>query len=100
MDNCIFCGAQLVDGKCPNEEKHFKKMCLNCRDCAAGTCNNEKNKEDATTKMLNSIQVPAGYEIQNISLKPIPLKDVTKKCPRYTPNIEAINEALAHLIVD
>jgi hypothetical protein len=90
MDKCILCGAQTTNGVCPNEEQHIKKMCLNCSFYRNGVCMNETNKELATKKMMESLQVPSGYDIETIALKPIKLKDDTRKCPRYAPNVDAI----------
>lgn len=76
------------DGKYPVEGK---KMCLNCLFCEAGpTCVNEKNMNAAREKVLAA--VPGGYEIINLELKPLPLKDPTKKCNNWQLNGELINQ--------
>ena len=85
MENkCIFCGADLVDGKCANEP-HFKHMCLNCNDCkeidGKTVCINEDNQKAAINKIMEA--VPSGYEIETLSLKPLALKDATKKCKKW-----------------
>lgn len=84
MKKCIFCGSDLIDNKCPNEP-HFKPMCINCQFCNEENdkfyCINSENQADAIKKIKES--VPSGYEIENITLKPLPLKDETKKCKRW-----------------
>ena len=73
ISKCPFCGSDLVDGKCPNGP-HFKPMCLNCNDC-----------QDIDTKPVEKIKesVPSGYEIETLTIKPLPLKDATKKCKKW-----------------
>lgn len=84
INKCIFCGCELIDGSCPNGP-HFKAMCLNCDFCKDEDgkcyCNNPENKEDAINKIKASI--PSGYEIEELKVKPLPLKDETKKCKRW-----------------
>ena len=91
IDKCIFCGADLVDGVCPNIAQHFKPMCLNCSSMkyedGKNYCDNEANKLEAIEKI--KLAVPSGYELANIDLKPLPLKDDTKKCKRWHLNSEA-----------
>lgn len=85
MNKCVFCGSDLVDGKCPNGP-HFKPMCLNCNDCqnvdTTPVCVNEENKNNAMEKIKES--VPSGYEIESLAIKPLPLKDATKKCKNWS----------------
>jgi len=92
---CKICGAELIDGKCPNGE-HLKKMCLNCSFCEeiddSLICKNEENLTAALNKVKESL--PSGYEFENLSLKPIPLKDPLKKCKKWTLNENVIKEAL------
>lgn len=89
MSKCLFCGADLVDGLCPNIEQHFSKMCLNCSSCDVevaedGTekylCVNETNMNGQLEKIKEQL---VGYEITDIKLKPLPLKDCTKKCKQW-----------------
>ena len=89
MGKCLFCGADLVDGVCPNIEQHFVKMCLNCTSCEFeasedGTekylCVNEVNMNNQLEKLK---EVISGYEIEDIKLKPLPLKDCKKKCKQW-----------------
>lgn len=97
---CIFCGEPLnEEGKCPNAAQHFKPMCLNCihmgfedDNCV---CCNEENKNDAMQKIISSYE--GGYQITGITLKPLPLKDPTKKCKRYGANFEALASELTNL---
>lgn len=76
------------DGKLPIEGK---KMCLNCSFCENGiTCASEDNMNRARERVLAA--VPGGYEISNLELKPLPLKDPTKKCVNWSLNNELIND--------
>jgi len=73
---------------------NYKKMCLNCTSCLSDTekyrCNNEKVMAVGKKKIMDSL--PEGYEIESISLKPMELKDPTKKCKNYAANIEQITQ--------
>ena len=85
LNKCPFCGSEFVDGKCPNGP-HFKPMCLNCEFCepidgGKYECINEENKNNALEKIKAS--VPSGYEIESLNIKPVPLKDETKKCKNW-----------------
>ena len=76
------------DGKLPVEGK---KMCINCIFCENGTtCTNEDNMNRAREKVLAA--VPGGYEITNLELKPLPLKDATKKCSNWSLDKELVNQ--------
>jgi hypothetical protein len=93
MRKCIFCGENLnEEGLCPNAAQHFKSMCLNCVHCECKNehciCNNDENKQDAVNRIKASFD--GGYEIKNITLEPLPLKDPTKKCKRHTINSELV----------
>lgn len=103
MNKCIFCGEELIEGKCPNHEQHFKTMCLNCNFCSKEVseneeiinmfCNNEEHMANALKKIKES--VPSGYEIENLKIKPLPIKDVTKSCKKWLIQrdfLETINE--------
>lgn len=89
MRKCILCGEELNDnGICPNSNLHFKPMCLNCEFCQENeehcVCLNDENREDAINKIKASFE--GGYEIKDITLEPLPLKEPTKKCKRYHSN--------------
>jgi hypothetical protein len=58
-------------------------------------CNNSENKKDAMNKLLQS--VPSGYELASFELKPLPLKDSTKKCKRWELNKNAIEQLVKML---
>jgi hypothetical protein len=90
----------LVDNKCPNFEQHFIKMCLNCASCDTRCdddgsekylCANETHMENALNKIKETLN---GYEIEDIKLKPLPLKDFTKKCKLWKLNGLRISEQL------
>jgi len=95
INYCKICGAELVEGKCPNGE-HLKKMCLNCSFCEESNdylfCKNEENLAAALNKVKEAI--PSGYEIAELSLKPIALKDPCKKCKKWVINSEAVLKEL------
>jgi len=88
MENCIFCGAELVDGVCPNASQHFKPMCVNCTSCTSTedglVCSNETNMNNALEKIKTAL--PSGYVIKTLELAPVPLKDSTKKCKCWSLN--------------
>ena len=92
---CKICGAELVEGKCPNGE-HLKKMCLNCVSCEEQDgvlyCKNEENFAAALAKVKEAI--PSGYEFETLSLKPIALKDPCKKCKKWSIDNQGVLEAL------
>lgn len=93
-EKCILCGEPLENGKCPNASTHFKKMCLNCKFCERENdnhfCMNDENQADFINriKMANTVQGP--YEIVNVEIKPLPLKDASKKCARWTVDEELV----------
>jgi len=82
------------------EECAIKKMCLNCKFCIEnedGTfaCKNENVLNIAKEKIMAA--VPEGYEIENISLKPMALKNPIKKCPNHDTDVHVIdNEIMKH----
>ena len=88
VNNCIICGAELVDGKCPSVHT-VKPMCLNCMyitETAENECRcvNETVLEQAKVKMMAAL--PEGYEIETLEIKPMLLKNPCKKCGKYTMN--------------
>ena len=101
MNKCVLCGSDLVDGKCPNASAHFTAMCLNCVSCMPEVndtqeevflCINKDNQKMAIEKIKQS--VPSGYEIEDIKLKPLPLKDVTKKCKKWQVSKSLIEQEI------
>ena len=74
----------------------IKKMCLNCVSCAFADeqyfCNNEKVIETGKKKILEA--VPEGFEISILELKPMQLKNPTKKCGNYDLNVELVKEEI------
>ncbi len=96
---CKICGAEKIEGVCPNAEMHIKKMCINCNSCNEKDnlmfCNNEDNLKDATNAMLK--YVPKGYLVETLTLSPIALKDPTKKCIRWTLNENIVLSELENL---
>ena len=81
----------------------YKKMCLNCKSCSQvpstiGTtlemfsCVNEKVLETGRKKILES--VPEGFEVTNLEIGPMKLKNPTKKCPNHEFSMESVVEYL------
>ena len=101
MNRCLICGEVLTEeGKCPNAALHFKPMCYNCthmsvieNDCV---CTNDDNKNDAIQKIIASYD--GGYQITGITLKPLPLKDPTKKCKRHQIDSDVLLEEFNKLV--
>lgn len=99
MRRCVLCGEPLNEnGLCPNMAQHYKPMCLNCLYCAEtlptengetkSICTNEQNKADAVEKIKASFE--GNYQINDISLSPLPLKDPSKRCPRHNLNCDLV----------
>lgn len=89
---CLLDGSELVEGK---PQLKFTKMCANCRFAKLNenndlVCENEENQRKASEKLLQS--VPAGYEITELKLKPLPLKTAVKKCKAWEVNEEKVVE--------
>ena len=77
---CRLTGVEKTE--CP-----IKAMCLNCkyvdeREDGSWACTNKSVMEKGKAKILESLQVPDGYEIESIDIqmKPMQLKNPTKKC--------------------
>lgn len=83
MKNCIICGTELVDGKCPNTHG-VKPMCLNCKYVqfidGKEYCINENVLKTAYDKMMAAL--PEGFEAE-LTIKPMALKNSCKKCGNY-----------------
>ena len=84
-ENCIICGAELVEGKCPNVHG-LKPMCLNCMCCVHTVdgeyrCDNENVLNIAAVKMMEAL--PEGYEVAELEIKPMLLKNPCKKCGNH-----------------
>lgn len=88
---CILTGREVPEG---GLEPIFRKMCLNCITCITDEekyrCTNERVMEVGKKKIIESL--PEGYEIESLTLKPMELKDPTKKCKNYQPNLDAITK--------
>lgn len=85
----IFTGAEIAEGEQPI---HITKMCLNCKyvmdsdDCYR--CCNDAVMEKGKEKILSSL--PEGFEVETLVLKPMNLKNPTKKCGNYDFNLDAV----------
>lgn len=94
---CKLCG---LDDTTEGFKSPLKKMCLNCMafsedDSDVCACTNEKVLEKGKKKILEN--VPDGYEVENITLSRMVLKDPTKKCAEYHPNAELIIEEVGKI---
>ena len=90
---CIFTGVELTDESAPL----FKKMCLNCKSVILNgdgsyACINESVMEKGREKILAA--VPEGFEIDTLTLKPMALKNPTRKCGAYEVNLEELHKEL------
>lgn len=99
MKKCIFCGEVLNENlTCPNAERHFKPMCLNCEFCSEHSeggyqCTNET----IISRKIEKIKL-ANQDCEIKALEVIlPLKDETKKCPNYKLDVENITEYYKNL---
>lgn len=95
-NNCIICGAEFVDGKCPNIHG-IKPMCLNCVSCIYTVqgeyrCDNEKVLDVAAQKMMEAL--PEGYEVEELEIKPMLLKNPCKKCSNYTMDVMTVGRTV------
>ena len=87
---CKFTGMELT-----NENPiAIKKMCLNCKsiiDNLDGTysCGNESVMQKGREKILAA--VPEGFEIDTLTLKPMSLKNPTKKCGAYDVDMDMLH---------
>lgn len=89
-------GVELQEGEvCP-----IKKMCYNCKFVAEDgdtcTCTNEAVNEKGKEKLLAAL--PDGFEIEELKLKPMKLKDPSKKCGQYAVNTEVVYQAVISLL--
>ena len=84
-NKCNICGTELVDGKCPQTHT-VKPMCLNCNSVSCDDnefrCHNDAVLGVAREKMLAAL--PEGYEVGEIEVKPMLLKNPCKKCGNYS----------------
>jgi hypothetical protein len=96
--NKIYCkltGADLTEDGAANG---FKCMCVNCKSCICDTdkgylCKNDKVMEVGRQKILAS--VPEGFEVDTLTLKPMVLKDPTKKCKNHQFDLDAVVEYIS-----
>lgn len=86
---CILTGVDLSQDGSTNG---IKQMCLNCKSCTElidkFVCDNADVLEIGKKKILET-QLD-GFEIDTLILKQMTLKDPTKKCVHYSPDIEAM----------
>lgn len=95
VNRCPLCGFELVEGKCPNAEIHLKPMCLNCNYSYENeegklVCGNEENEKKMIDKMVAALG--DSYTLEStIMLKPLPIKDCTKKCKQYAVSRDVVD---------
>ena len=95
-----YCKLTGVDLSGDGATNGFKCMCLNCVSCndvidpsltfddERFTCDNEKVMQVGIKKIMEAL--PEGFEIETITLKPMALKDPTKKCKNYVPDVDKV----------
>lgn len=85
----IFTGEEIKEGE---QHVHITKMCLNCKSLVdeedGYRCCNPEVMENGLKKV--SASLPEGFEIETLVLKPMILKNPTKKCGKYDCNIDQI----------
>ena len=87
------------------EEPAIKKMCLNCiyshynHETESYVCKNEEVMEVGLEKVRDAAK-GLGFDIDTLTLKPMALKAPSKKCDKYTPNIEAVNDYVKIMLND
>ena len=95
---CKFTGVELAEGV-----ETIKKMCLNCvslveNEDGTYACMNEAVMEQGREK-IKAAALATGYEIADLKLKPMALKNPTKKCGVYSANISALAEELNAILL-
>jgi hypothetical protein len=99
---CEFTGIEMPEGS----ESLIKKMCLNCKSFSEEknengeitcVCVNKSVMEKGKEKILAA--VPEGFEIETLVLKPMILKNPTKKCGVYEPNIDGLVQKITKALV-
>ena len=90
---CIFTGTE-INGENPSP---IKKMCLNCESLRENedrsfVCTNESVMQKGREKILAA--VPEGFEIDTLTLKPMALKNPTKRCGAYEVCFERLRNEL------
>jgi hypothetical protein len=98
MDNYFkLTGINLQEGEpCP-----IKKMCYNCisfvnNEDGTGSCTNETVNAKGKEKIIASL--PEGFEIEELKLKPMKLKDPSKKCGQYFVAKDFVCDAIISLL--
>lgn len=93
----VFTGAEIPE---EGEQPIIKQMCLNCISCMDDDenyrCNNQNVMEAGVKKV--SASLPEGFEIDTLVLKPMVLKNPTKKCPNYSVDKDfVVTELMTYL---
>lgn len=90
-----YCRLTGVDLSTDGASNGIKGMCLNCKSCCGDedfTCTNENVLAVGRNKIMESL--PEGFEIDTLTLKPMKLKDPTKKCKNYSCDMDKITAFL------
>lgn len=94
-----YCKLTGVDLSADGSTNGFKRMCINCKSCHADNdryqyvCDNEKVIEVGRQRILAS--VPEGFEVDTLTLKPMVLKDPTKKCKNHQFDLDGVVEFIS-----
>lgn len=95
-----YCKLTGVDLSADGSTNGFKRMCVNCKSCHADNdkdqyvCDNEKVIEVGRQRILAS--VPEGFEVDTLTLKPMVLKDPTKKCKNHQFDFDGVVEFISN----
>lgn len=86
-------GEELQDGK---EVISFNKMCLNCAFITKNkdgelVCGNEANMQAAMEPVYEALKKVNGYNVSNLEVVPVALKQPTKKCGRWELSTEVLD---------
>jgi len=94
-----YCKLTGVDLSQEGATNGFKTMCINCKSCIYKSeedryvCENENVMEMGKKKILAAI--PEGFEVETLTLKPMALKDPTKKCKNHQFDMNGVAEFIA-----
>lgn len=84
-----FTGAEIKEGDNPS---HIGKMCLNCKylleENDGYRCTNEAVMQKGKDKVIAAL--PEGYEIENLVLKPLALRNPRNKCGNYEADLQTL----------
>ena len=96
-----YCKLTGIDLSKDGATNGFKSMCLNCKSCHLSplqssyeeqqyVCDNDAVMQVGMKKVIDSL--PEGFEIETLKLKPMKLKDPTKKCKNHVFDLDKVVE--------